>query len=97
MLPNCSINWSDERRLFFVFFQTQNLKENTILEIKPLGCFLHIIQKPVIAMNSGGPLETIEDNKTGILCEEDKKAVADAMYVVAIHLTICNAISKLSV
>ena len=34
---------------------------------------------PVIAMNSGGPRETIIDSRTGILCEEDPDAVARAI------------------
>ena len=36
--------------------------------------------KPVIASNSGGPMETIEDNVTGFLCKEDTaQSFADAM------------------
>ena len=31
---------------------------------------------PVIAMNSGGPKETVVDSRTGFLCEEDPEAVA---------------------
>jgi alpha-1,3/alpha-1,6-mannosyltransferase len=34
---------------------------------------------PVIAMNSGGPKETIVDSRTGFLCEEDPDAVARAI------------------
>jgi alpha-1,3/alpha-1,6-mannosyltransferase len=34
---------------------------------------------PVIAMNSGGPKETIVDSRTGFLCEEDPEAVARAI------------------
>lgn len=37
------------------------------------------MEKPVIAMRSGGPLETIIDNQTGFLCEENPQSVADAM------------------
>jgi len=34
---------------------------------------------PVIACNSGGPLETILDNKTGFLCDPTPEAFADAI------------------
>lgn len=37
------------------------------------------MEKPVIAMRSGGPLETIKDSETGFLCEETADSVADAM------------------
>lgn len=35
--------------------------------------------KPVIAVNSGGPKETIVNNVTGILCESDADSFAEAM------------------
>lgn len=34
---------------------------------------------PVIAVASGGPLETVEDGKTGFLCRPDAKSFAEAM------------------
>lgn len=34
---------------------------------------------PVIAMNSGGPRETVVDSRTGFLCDEDPEAVARAV------------------
>lgn len=37
------------------------------------------MEKPVIAMKSGGPLETIDDETTGFLCDEDASSVAEAM------------------
>ena len=40
------------------------------------GCFL---QKPVIAVNNGGPRETIIDGETGYLCEPQPKDFANAM------------------
>lgn len=36
-------------------------------------------EKPVIAVNSGGPTETVEHEKTGFLCEMTKESFADAM------------------
>lgn len=36
-------------------------------------------EKPVIAVNSGGPTETVEHEKTGFLCEMSKESFADAM------------------
>lgn len=45
--------------------------------IVPLeGMYLH---KPVIAVNSGGPTETIIDEQTGYLCEANAKEFAKAM------------------
>lgn len=35
--------------------------------------------KPVIAVNSGGPKETVVDGKTGILCNPDEESFAAAM------------------
>lgn len=37
------------------------------------------MKRPVIAVNSGGPLETIADNETGFLCNPDPNEFADAM------------------
>lgn len=34
---------------------------------------------PVIAMNSGGPLETVADGETGFLCANDPQVVAKTM------------------
>ena len=34
---------------------------------------------PVIAVNSGGPLETVEDEVTGFLCEQTEEAFGEAM------------------
>mmetsp|Transcript_349 Transcript_349/g.411 ORF Transcript_349/g.411 Transcript_349/m.411 type:complete len:114 (-) Transcript_349:46-387(-) len=36
-------------------------------------------QKPVIAVNSGGPLETVLHEKTGFLCDPDPTSFAKAM------------------
>merc|ERR1719244_1903867 len=43
---------------------------------------------PVIACNSGGPLETIDDKVTGYLCESDPKAFAMAMKEFVINPTL---------
>lgn len=37
------------------------------------------MSKPVIATDTGGPLETIEDGSCGYLCKSDKYSFADAM------------------
>ncbi|XP_053956895.1 alpha-1,3/1,6-mannosyltransferase ALG2 [Anastrepha ludens] len=37
------------------------------------------MSKPVIALNSGGPTETIVNNSTGFLCEQQPTKFADAM------------------
>ncbi|VDI40010.1 alpha-1,3/1,6-mannosyltransferase ALG2-like [Mytilus galloprovincialis] len=37
------------------------------------------IQCPVIAVQSGGPLETVEDGKTGFLCPPEPKSFMEAM------------------
>uniref|UniRef100_T1JBD5 BIG2 domain-containing protein n=1 Tax=Strigamia maritima TaxID=126957 RepID=T1JBD5_STRMM len=39
--------------------------------------------RPVIAVNSGGPTETIENTKTGFLCDSNPKSFADAMETLA--------------
>ncbi|XP_017473301.1 PREDICTED: alpha-1,3/1,6-mannosyltransferase ALG2 [Rhagoletis zephyria] len=37
------------------------------------------MSKPIIALNSGGPTETIVNNSTGFLCEQQPSKFADAM------------------
>ena len=37
------------------------------------------MQRPVVAVNSGGPLETVVDGKTGFLCEPIAEAFAQKM------------------
>lgn len=37
-------------------------------------------RKPVIAVNSGGPTETVLHRETGLLCQSDSNAFAEAMY-----------------
>lgn len=51
--------------------------ENEHFGIVPLEAMA--MSKPVIASATGGPLETIETEVTGLLCESDKFAFADAM------------------
>ncbi|KAL1497038.1 hypothetical protein ABEB36_008066 [Hypothenemus hampei] len=46
--------------------------------IVPLEAML--IGKPVIAMNSGGPRETVDHGVTGYLCEPNAKSMAEYMY-----------------
>ncbi|EDO27735.1 predicted protein, partial [Nematostella vectensis] len=36
-------------------------------------------ERPVIAVKSGGPLETVSHNKTGFLCDPDAESFAKAM------------------
>jgi glycosyltransferase involved in cell wall biosynthesis len=38
---------------------------------------------PVIAVNNGGPLETVKHNETGYLCEEDPQQFMEAMLKIA--------------
>ena len=37
------------------------------------------MQSPVIAVNSGGPVETVVHDQTGFLCKSDPDEFADAM------------------
>ncbi|KAJ8918342.1 hypothetical protein NQ315_008035 [Exocentrus adspersus] len=46
--------------------------------IVPLEAML--IEKPVIAVNSGGPRETVDHGITGYLCEPTPESMADFMY-----------------
>lgn len=45
-----------------------------IVPLEAMYCAL-----PVIAVNSGGPLETVKDNKTGYLCPQDPEEFASRM------------------
>lgn len=51
--------------------------ENEHFGIVPIEAMA--MSKPVIASATGGPLETIENEVTGILCETDEYAFAEAM------------------
>lgn len=44
--------------------------------------------KPVIAVNSGGPTETIVNNTTGILCEPKSDVFAEAMKTLVLNVKI---------
>lgn len=44
--------------------------------------------KPVIAVNNGGPTETIVNNTTGLLCEANSEAFAEAMKILLLNLEI---------
>ena len=41
--------------------------------------FVLTINKPVIAVNSGGPTESIVAGETGLLCNPDAVSFADAL------------------
>ena len=38
------------------------------------------LECPVVAVNAGGPTETVVDGKTGFLCEQRPEAFAVALY-----------------
>ncbi|RWS11793.1 alpha-1:3/1:6-mannosyltransferase ALG2-like protein [Dinothrombium tinctorium] len=52
--------------------------ENEHFGIVPLEAMY--MKRPVIACNSGGPLETIIDGETGFLCDPSAESFAEAMY-----------------
>lgn len=52
------------------------------------------MQCPVIAVNSGGPLETVSDGKTGFLCNQSPKAFSDAMMKFVNDPTIKNGMGE---
>jgi alpha-1,3/alpha-1,6-mannosyltransferase len=45
--------------------------------------------KPVIAVNSGGPLESVKHEETGFLCESNASAFANAIRWVNSHPQEC--------
>lgn len=51
--------------------------ENEHFGIVPIEAMY--MKKPVIAINSGGPKETIIDNETGLLCESNSNSFSNAM------------------
>mmetsp|Transcript_38327 Transcript_38327/g.62087 ORF Transcript_38327/g.62087 Transcript_38327/m.62087 type:complete len:429 (+) Transcript_38327:183-1469(+) len=44
--------------------------------------------KPVIAANSGGPLESVVDQRTGFLCDPTPSAFSQALYVLASNQSV---------
>lgn len=50
--------------------------------------------KPVIAVNSGGPTETIVHDVTGFLCEPDSQSFAAAMSELVINPELCERLGK---
>ena len=49
---------------------------------------------PVIAVNSGGPLETVVDSKTGFLCEGTPEAFAAAMRKIVEEKGLANKLGE---
>lgn len=50
--------------------------------------------KPVIAVNSGGPTETIVNEVTGFLCEPNRKSFADAMCKLITSPDLCGRLGE---
>lgn len=50
--------------------------------------------KPVIAVNSGGPTETVVNNVTGVLCEPKSDAFAEAMKTLVLNQEIGERLGK---
>ena len=50
--------------------------------------------RPVIACNSGGPLESVDDQRTGFLCSPDPSSFAKAMKAVVADESACLAIGR---
>uniref|UniRef100_A0A1A9ZCT1 Alpha-1,3/1,6-mannosyltransferase ALG2 n=1 Tax=Glossina pallidipes TaxID=7398 RepID=A0A1A9ZCT1_GLOPL len=48
------------------------------------------MSKPIIAINSGGPTETIVHNETGFLCEPNKASFVEAMKAVLGNNALCE-------
>ena len=64
------------------------------------ACKHRYCERPVVAVNSGGPLETVagddtgRDEQTGILCEQDDSAFAEVLLVfslvfICMHVSVC--------
>lgn len=51
--------------------------------------------RPVIAVNSGGPLETVKPQSTGLLCEPQPEAFARAMMTLAVSPALSWGITAL--
>lgn len=70
---------SDKEKIFLL--QTSHAvlytPKNEHFGIVPLEAMA--LSKPVISCNSGGPLETVEDNVSGFLCDDNKISFAQAM------------------
>ena len=49
---------------------------------------------PVIAVNSGGPLETVKDNETGYLCPQDAEEFASKMKHLCLHREIARKMGE---
>ncbi|XP_037719370.1 alpha-1,3/1,6-mannosyltransferase ALG2 [Drosophila subpulchrella] len=65
-------------RLLFAAHCLLYTPENEHFGIVPLeGMYC---SKPVVALNSGGPTETVVNNSTGFLCEKREKSFGGAMY-----------------
>ncbi|XP_028411562.1 alpha-1,3/1,6-mannosyltransferase ALG2-like [Dendronephthya gigantea] len=52
------------------------------------------MRRPVIAVNTGGPLETVIHGGTGFLCEPNKKAFSDAMQTVMEKLDLAKTLGE---
>lgn len=81
---------SDMEKLFLLEFSDVIVytPENEHFGIVPLEAMA--MSKPIIASASGGPLETIENDVNGILCEPDRYAFADAMLRLYNETNLCK-------
>ena len=52
------------------------------------------MRRPVIAVNTGGPLETVIHGETGYLCEPNEEAFSDAMQTVMEKLDLTETFGK---
>ncbi|XP_015784007.1 alpha-1,3/1,6-mannosyltransferase ALG2 [Tetranychus urticae] len=66
--------------------------ENEHFGIVPLEAMY--MSKPVIACNSGGPLETIKDGETGFLCNPDSASFADKMYKFVVDKSLAREMGR---
>lgn len=54
------------------------------------------MRKPVIAVNSGGPLETVLHGRTGFLCEPTPEAFAEKMLYFVQHSTVGESMGNIA-
>lgn len=72
---------SEKQMLFHSCTAVLYTPQNEHFGIVPIEAML--LSRPVIACNSGGPLETIRDGETGFLCEPTAEAFAQKMKMFA--------------
>lgn len=90
LLPSCTDaqKWGLLRACTAVLYTPEG-EHFGIVPLEAMACC-----RPVIAVASGGPLETVVSGQTGFLCPPQPAAFAEAMASLAVSMTMCHFVTR---